>query len=35
METNIKVVWRPTISSMETNIKVVWKPTLKQNGNQQ
>ena len=38
METNNKVVWKPTIKlySMETNNnKVVWKPTLKQYGNQQ
>ena len=34
METNNKVVWKPTISSMETNIKLVWKPILKQYGNQ-
>ena len=42
METNIKVVWKPTImqygnqqeSIMETNNKVLWKPTIKYYGNQ-
>ena len=42
METNIKVVWKPTIkqygnqqeSIMETNNKVLWKPTVKYYGNQ-
>ena len=34
METNIKLIWKPTMNSMENN-KVVWKPTIKQWGNQQ